>query len=644
MKKHVLIVALLATLVLLAGVVFLRTGHHTELPAGTAQRATERLSAPSQPLADNENASGLPPAGKSASAIEADPMPSMEDCAAALTKPKNSGHLMAAQKRLHIESFLAEQGDALEQELVADLAGYRPKSEGTEVAGLPAGLFWAYGPPSPDGERELTAVEQRTLTKRLNETGVEGLISPDASHLWHARWDDTTLVGHLVREHGEALYAAIATGRSFPVGLHELAIAIEEGVALADFIALIDTATVDLSETWWNGANLAKVAAIHGRPDILRHLMSNGVSPAVPRVWGRDGSVLDDIASIPEHPDKEVLAGVVEQLVNAGDHPYLPSTLATFDQWLPDVSMPPLHPDAAAALLAPSVADAAKTVVAMDAEWTARVEAATRLEQRCQEQLAVAEDPTEMFRGTDLATKQRYRETLEAHEERWLKEMIERARATNGDARGDAEEEDGALAEVRAQLGEAMAEDRWEDALAIADQLGQNSHLGLLYAALSSDAPLDVLLALVSRNGALPERTIADLARNRREDVVAVAEALEPFGLDVHHVDALGGNAFYVLAGENLEEEGNWRLAEYLADRHVSVKPSAFGLDPLDRVLTRLLDSPRWGRRERIRFARFLIDHGAPVESSHFELAEAISRANEETYRRLVSMVPEVAR
>ena len=125
--------------------------------------------------------------------------------------------------------------------------------------------------------------------------------------------------------------------------------------------------------------------------------------------------------------------------------------------------------------------------------------------------------------------------------------------------------------------------------------------------------------------------------------MAAVAEALEPFGFDVHHVDAQGRNAFHILAGESLEKEGSWRLAEYLADRHVSVKPSAFGLDPLDRVLTKLLDSPRWGSRDRIRFARFLIDHGAPVESSHLELAESIARANEDTYRRLVGVVPEIA-
>ena len=632
MKKSVLIVAPLLALAVLAGAVFLREVRKAELPASVAQRADERLPAPSQPL---------PLAGsESAVAVDGLPAASLADCVAALTSPESSSQLMAEQRRLRIANFLEEQGNALEQELAADIAGYRRDTERPGDGGLPIRFSWAYVSPEPFGKRKLTAGEQRRLANRLDEAGVEGLIALDAPALLQARWDDTSLVGHLIREHGEALYAALpAAEGALPVGLHELAIAIEEGVALASFVVLADHANSDLSERWWNGANLAKVAAIHGRPDILRYLMSNGVDPTVDRAWGRDASVLDDIASLPERPNKAPLAEVVEQLIAAGDHPYLPSTLTTLGQWLPDVSLPPLHPDAAAAL--PSVADAARAVAEMDAEWTTKVESATLLEERCKEQLAAGEQAAEMFHGTDLASKQRHLETLEVRQERWLEELAKMADAAND---GVVEEDSAHWADVGTRLVEATTEGRWQEAIAIADQQGRNFHLALLDIALRSDAPVEVLLALTSRHRALPDEAIAYLAGNRREDVVEVVLALEPFGLDIHHVDELGHNAFHVLAGLwGLDEESRWRLAEFLASRNVSVKPSAMGLDPLDHNLMKLLQFPQWGSQARIRFARFLIDHGAPVEPSHFQLAESLSQISEETYRRLVRVVPEVA-
>ena len=107
-------------------------------------------------------------------------------------------------------------------------------------------------------------------------------------------------------------------------------------------------------------------------------------------------------------------------------------------------------------------------------------------------------------------------------------------------------------------------------------------------------------------------------------------------------MDAQGRNAFHVLAEADLDKEGTWRFAEHLASRSVSIKPTAFGLDPLDTTLTELLELPQW-RTANIRFARFLIDDGAPVERSHRQLAAMISTADASTYRRLVSVVPELA-
>ena len=630
MKKHVLIAVPLlafAVIAVIATVFFLDAGQ-AELPASVAQPAVDRLPTPSQPSAGSDS-------------VVVDSR-SLADCVADLTRPESSSRLMAAQRRRHIENFLEGQGSPLEQALAADIAGYRREIRLPADGGLPVGMVWTYGPPSSPAEHDLTARQQRELTERLNDAGIEGLIALDAPALLRGGWDDTTLVGHLIREHREALFAALpAADGALAVGLHERGFAIQEGVALANFVALVDVANVDLSETWWNGANLAKMAAIHGRPDILRYLTSNGVAATASRAWGRPGSVFDDIASMPERLRKATLADVAEQLIAAGDRPYLPSTLATFNDRLPDVSMPALHPDAAAALLVPALTEAARTVAAMDAEWMAKVDGASVLEQRCEERLAAAEPTAEMFHGTDLASKQRHREVLEKRKERWLKELEEMAAAEIGDA--GVEDDAAYWIGLRTPLLEATWEGRWQEALAIADQLGQNAHSVLLDIALGADAPVDVLVAAVGRNGALPENAIAYLAGNGRSDLVEVVEALVPLGLDIHHVDELGRNAFHVLAERDWEEESKWRLAEYLAGRSVSVKPSAMGLDPLDRVLMQLLRTPRWGSRARIRFARFLIDQGAPLESSHFELAESLSQASERAYRALLRSVPELA-
>ena len=112
--------------------------------------------------------------------------------------------------------------------------------------------------------------------------------------------------------------------------------------------------------------------------------------------------------------------------------------------------------------------------------------------------------------------------------------------------------------------------------------------------------------------------------------------------MDVHYVDAEGQNAFHILARADFEKESTWRFAEYLAGRSVPAKPSALGLDPLDKVLMDLAEHPRL-RRGRIRFVRFLIDHGAPVQLSHLQLAELIALADEDAFRHLLSVVPALA-
>ena len=430
----------------------------------------------------------------------------------------------------------------------------------------------------------------------------------------------TSLIAYLMQEHGEGLWAALpAVADSLPLGIHGLATAIANGVPAADFALLLEAADVDPAATWLNGANLAKVAAIHRRPEILRLLTARGVDAVARPRWGY-GTILDDIAARAEPEsaaDTEALTDVVRQLTAAGAQPDLPSTLRTLAERLPGVALPRLNPEAAA--LADSLGDVVAAFAALDADWMQKIDAADRLEQRCEAQLADFEGSAAAFQATDLAAKQRYQEVLRKRLERmweeWQRKADEQRAAAADEAPADRRGED----ELYDALLLATQDDQWQDAVALADQIGGNAHRILLEMALGSDAPLDVVLELVQRHGSLPESAMQTIGFRRGD--AAIAEALEPFGLDVHYVDEEGHNAFTRLARNFMGTEHEWRLAEYLASRSVAVKPRPFGLDPLDRVLMDIVASPRVDSEAGVGFARFLIDHGAPVEASHLELA-----------------------
>ena len=568
------------------------------------------------------------------------------DCLAALATPESSSRLLREQRQQAIERFIEQQGDRRQQAIVADLAGYARPGSKTEFDGLSGNARLRYGTPLASSERELSGDERRRLRILLETQGIEALVASVDAAVLQAQWTPgRSFMAHLIAEHGDALHAALPTLASvMPLGLHELATAIASGIEPADFALLLEAADVDPAATWrWNDANLAKVAAIRIRPQILSLLIARGADVAGRPTW-RYGTILDDIAAQakPENAARtEALADVVRQLTAAGVQPDLPSTLGTLAEWLPGVALPRPNPEAAA--VADSLGDAAAAIAAMDADWTQKIDAADRLEQRCEAQLADFERSATAFQATGLAAKQRYQEVLRKRQERtweeWQRKAEEqRAAATDAvpaDGRGDHELYDALYLAVR--------EDQWQEAFALADRIGGLAHRVLLDMALGSDAPLDVVLEAVQRYGSLPEDTIHILGWRLSDDAATIAEALEPFGLDVHYVDDEGHNAFTRLAMHFRNDEHEWRLAEYLASRSVAVKPRPFGLDPLDRILMTLVAYPSVDADGGVRFARFLIDHGAPVEASHLELARQLFNRDEQAYQRLVNAVPELA-
>ena len=601
--------------------------------------------APALPEAAKSPTAGAEPAATASAedALSGDQPPA--DCLAALATPEASSRLLREQKQQAIERFIEQQGDRRQQAIVADLAGYARPGSKRRFDGLTGNARLRYGTPLAPSERKLSGDERRRLRILLETEGIEALVvSVDAAVL-QAHWTPgTSLMAHLIAEHGDALHAALPTlASAMPLGMHELATAIASGIEPADFALLLEAADVDPPATWrWHDANLAKVAAIRIRPQILRLLIARGVDVAGRPTW-RYGTILDDIAAQakPENAaTREALADVVRQLTAAGVQPDLPSTLRTLAEWLPGVALPRLNPEVAA--VADSLGDAVAAVAALDADWTQRIDAADRLEQRCEAQLADFERLATAFQATGLAAKQRYQEVLRKRQERtweeWQRKADEQRAAAADEVPGWAGDQ-----ELHDAFRLAVQEDQWQEAFALADRIGGLAYRVLLQIALGGDAPLDVVLELVQRHGSLPEDAMESLGFRRSEDAVATAEALEPFGLDVHYVNEEGHNAFSHLAQYFLGTEREWRLAEYLASRSVAVKPRPFGLDPLDRVLMDIVALPRAESEARVRFARFLIEHGAPVEASHLELAAQLFAKDEEAYRRLVDAVPELA-
>ena len=616
------IVATLAALALVGLVTFTRTGTNDETATDVGEPAA---------VAETR-ATSIAYAGTAADAAS-------PDCATWLATPEADSQLLAEQRTLHIERYLQQQSDPLHRALVADLAGYREKAVPNARSGLPAELIWRYGAPTAGDTPELSVEERRLIADTLATEGMEGVIAVADAAMLRSRWDPiTTLVGHLIEEHGTALYDALpAVGADVPIGLHELAKAIETGAPATDFAALLAASALDPadpSSTWWNGANLAKLAAIHNRPEILRQLVERGVDPTADALWGAPLSVLDDMVWLRKSgigANMDALADVARQLALAGAQPFLPGTLAALAEWVPELSLE-LHPDAA--LLLPALEEAAQELAALDVDWSRQVEAATRLEARCEGHTARSDDASD-FPGTSFAAKRRQQQALALA---W--EELRRAAGTGEPAGSHLTPAD--LERASAAWLSAVPDRRWEDALAAADELGGMTHLTLLSIGLGADAPLEVLVAVMARHGGLHKDAVVDLARSRRADAAEIAVALERFGFDPHYVDPQGRNAFNTLAKEGFEHEGAWRFADYLISRSVSVKPSALGLDPLDVTLMRLRDVPL-PSKHRIRLARFLIDHGAPVEASHVELAEQLSMRNERVYERLIHAIPELA-
>ena len=566
------------------------------------------------PAADQEAA--VPPAPPGAPVLGGiqDAAASREHCQDELAALENSSALLRQRRAVAIAKFRRQSGlTGLARELAVDLAGQRAESKPDDV----------YRRNHPQSTSPPLARQRRQMLVQLLESvGLGGLL-------------------------GYGLWVSEDRAPELTFGEREMAEAIKHGVPLEVLRKLGDWSGLFPGATMTSGVNLANAAAIYGRPTLLRWLIGQGAAP-----FG-GGAVLDDIALLPVAKDDSRYAAVATQLLELGARPHMPSTLGWLAERLPNAK-PALHPDARAILERPEIERVAEGLRSLVADWNARIAAAESVERRC---LAAASNmpaddrPAALL--SSLASKQRHedaaREALE-NDPLWreFEEISARTEAMMGT--GDVPEATRAYGQMRS----LWRAGRYHAAFATAEEWGLDYET-LVELSLRRGAPLPAVLIAVERNGGrLPANAILLLAEKPWPGAAELARVLfERYGFDPHVVDRDGRNAhdllstrFYNLQGPTgvgaLNPDSR-ALARFLAEQAVTVKPRPLGFDPLDNVL-------RAGLRTTLAWpavvdhCRFLLDHGAPVERSHLELAALIAERYPARYRQLADAAPELAR
>lgn len=563
--------------------------------------------------------------------------------------------LLVATERREFEQ-LSSHLPALAVELAADMAGLEPDLRFGHTLPL-AARFGVRLPPRYPLPKLATQVLPWSVGDALGQLvdggdfraifdhrALEGQRDATLAHedsAGHRR--TTTVLGAALQRHGATAHGWLPhVPDDWPIGAHDLAVAVEAGVAADVFESLLDRsagAKLDWQDGFGHEVNLAQLAAYHMRPDLLRALMARGTSPA-----GKQ-PLLDDIARLPDVSEHE--ADVVAILVESGLKIRRPTTLRVLEARYPHQSGLILHSDVAMAVADPKVAELARSLRGAKERWQ---EARERLEfwrEHCHAQFAGDHAGTRTRAGpsehSTLAAKRRHDEDLREARDQKLEEV--RAKLMESQSAGTSEGAPGKLME-RAYM--AAMDGKWAEAMAAADELlmpfDEMVRRDLLSYALRTGASMEVFEALLAVNGdALPEDAILDLSSRGWPRSARIAEALLVHGLDVHHVDSFGKNAFSRVAAAYLQRESaSYReMASFLAARGVSPKPSQRGMDPLDEVLSDMVtlgvdDSGLW-------LARLLVDIGAPIETSHLELTQRIALLGADGHLRLVQAIPALA-
>jgi hypothetical protein len=240
---------------------------------------------------------------------------------------------------------------------------------------------------------------------------------------------------------------------------------------------------------------------------------------------------------------------------------------------------------------------------------------------------------TELTNGLSSHENQTYSEKL-AYEQALLAELM----AMSQDAINSAEQNGENIAELSATLLSAskkmadfVKDEDWQGYLVEVEKLAEintNSLDTVMILALTNEVPPEIIKELLHLGANFDENSISLAAKS-----LEYVDALTELGLDIHQVSFFGKNAVSSAINNDSAESFN-----YFVEQGVSIKPSPYGLDPLDDAIAyAVLNSGD------TYFAKKLIALGAPIEHSHKEaLKEQQTAENSDIYVKLINDLPEL--
>lgn len=556
----------------------------------------------------------------------------------------------------YIESLSESGRSDLEVALVRDLAttaGVSREVNGIDVSRTRPSSRGSLGF-GRSSARWLAPGEEHAFSEAFDQDGVRGILilhRADATAL-RARWGTTTLLGRLIRRGPERFQRLSgAELAELPIGTHELVAAIEADLPISDFEAFLEAASV--SDDQFD--ELARTAALQGRAGIFRRMTDLGADP------GRRGSILDDLAvRLWSAPSARVgdYADVANLLIAGGARPHLPSSLAVIESRLPEANPLTLHSSTLALAQDPTLRTEATRFAELLLDWSKRVDSAEAIERRCSDRSRLESRRAPRSSSLGIAQRlnhqrnlsRRFEGSAEYKEAADLLAGLE-DKLTAAIASGDLERWRLDAADRLSDLAHAG---RWHEAIAAADEL-QDTYGVLLDIALSRGAPVDVIGELIDRSGEeMPADAIMTLVSGSlvlkswsgADEIVAALAGSR--GLNLHYVDPEGHNAvtfaseyFYDLSNLRQVNDDAFRLVQYLVGESVTMKPNPRGLDALDRVLLKVLETPQT-LGPGVSLLRYLIDHGGAFEHSHRQIADMISNRDPGAYARLIDAFPEL--
>jgi len=173
---------------------------------------------------------------------------------------------------------------------------------------------------------------------------------------------------------------------------------------------------------------------------------------------------------------------------------------------------------------------------------------------------------------------------------------------------------------------------KWDEALLMLKKIGVSSQEaldGLMYLALSFDAPLSFISQLVDLGGHLPDTSIRILIE---KNAIGLAKKLRKYGLKLDYsIPSLFEPITYTVSSGTVD------MLRFLLENGVSMPSHDYGLDPLDIVLRDFNIST-----SDPEFIYVLLNAGAIIQDSHFQLVLRLQETDPISFNYIKKNFPEL--